>query len=780
MLCADAATRFVAPFGYRDLHVCKTFEKFISLLRQLSLRYFSIPFGQEGSLTTTTSLVTFWERLCHSRKMYGTHEESSTKDLELVMPELCSCFFQSRVNVNNSAKFDSLIQGDEDYENLVSTITNQSSSVASMTQMDVQQTFGLFADYVNQNVGPSVLSSPGSTAWLFFMAGAAVSHVLVAVDKEDVRPCSQFFTYCVDCANHRRMSGDGGMHPSLFGLFVEQSLLHFMQAVQRILIGSRTHDALTEIITNVFQTKSNLFQFVLSNTGHNVTRAVLGDRDEETAQVMSQSIDLIFDACRDMTPQVLAELHLNLPPVVELPLSQSLATYKLRSNLYRMLWLLHPHTPYHMNTLLEFLQPIERYMENTLNGSITNHLYVAGWLRDLRGVSLALRNDMAPFCDFAEWYCNQSGSFSSLLQNTNYQSPMVLTSFLRFLLALVDGSQSRYPLSQINNQSALGILVFKCVCSQIQTIVEATVTEEHIQQVTSGNNISDKAFDTMLKPLSLCITCLQYCVQGGFVPFGAMWVYQDETYDNTLLGLLRMVNVFPQRLFKDYSRVTQSILELLRVITDEQTYHPLAKLSAGELDSIISFVLFVCEDVDTDVTSLMAGMTFLSLIAGLIKEVKQVSLSPSLSHARSCTPPATPLIIPAYYASPDGRLSNTPGQDATPSHVDRTPRSLRQAREQLAQTLEPFRDLWIRLLSVAMNIITLQDRGMSISVSVVYPIFETHPPFWYAYLEQFIAGYPERKRAAVREAASALTNAGDTQSKFFSEIFSFRQQLRSL
>ncbi|EPY26149.1 hypothetical protein AGDE_11516 [Angomonas deanei] len=27
MLCADAATRFVAPFGYRDLHVCKTFEK---------------------------------------------------------------------------------------------------------------------------------------------------------------------------------------------------------------------------------------------------------------------------------------------------------------------------------------------------------------------------------------------------------------------------------------------------------------------------------------------------------------------------------------------------------------------------------------------------------------------------------------------------------------------------------------------------------------------------------------------------------------------------------
>ncbi|CCW71978.1 unnamed protein product, partial [Phytomonas sp. Hart1] len=89
-------------------------------------------------------------------------------------------------------------------------------------------------------------------------------------------------------------------------------------------------------------------------------------------------------------------------------------------------------------------------------------------------------------------------------------------------------------------------------------------------------------------------------------------------------------------------------------------------------------------------------------------------------------------------------------------------------------------DLWQRLLAAAMGIIVCQDRALSGCCSVIYPILETHPPFWYAFIENFVEGYPKHKHPAIREALSLLTNASESYEKFFFEVFTFRQMMRAL
>ncbi|CCW65196.1 unnamed protein product [Phytomonas sp. EM1] len=79
-----------------------------------------------------------------------------------------------------------------------------------------------------------------------------------------------------------------------------------------------------------------------------------------------------------------------------------------------------------------------------------------------------------------------------------------------------------------------------------------------------------------------------------------------------------------------------------------------------------------------------------------------------------------------------------------------------------------------------MGIIVCQDRALSGSCAVIYPILETHPPFWFEFVESFVSSYPKHKHQKIREALSLLTNASESYEKFFSEVFAFRQMMRAL
>lgn len=808
----EACYRLVSPFGYRDLHLSSAFQPFVSGVRSISLEVFRIPFGQPGSFTTATTLLNFWSRLATSRRTFSMSEESP-EDLELVAPELVRCFFESRMQSPSSSGGSSdthntdatvySMETDEDFEATLDSILSQTDAVGNLAVLDHARTMELLAEYVTRTLGASVLNSASATAWLFYTAAGLVRHVLSSVERPAVDACSLFFVFCVDCANHRRSSGGATMGSPLYSPFVERALLHFLTMTQSVLSSSRLHEELGTVVTNVFESRTALFQFILNNTGHNIMRGVNGSHDEESAQIIRESIELIRNACMDIPSTMLAELRLELPPVVELPLAQSRQTYKLRTNLYAMLWRLSSGgTAYSSDALLTFVQPVELCIQSTLGGGGGNDpLYTAGWMRDLRGVVLALRDSADGLSDVVEWVCDHASSFHECLNRPAAQSSMVIVSFLRFLEELVTQIGGRYTLPCCTAHNSCGLLLFRHVCTLMQSVIERSITDEHIQRVTSqgGGGMVDGAYEVMLKPLALSFSILRKCIQGGFVPLGAMYYYNDDTYDNMLLGMLRMVGVFPFVYFKEYSKVSFAVVNMLRTVTEEFAFRPLTKLDAGELEKVISFVVYLCEDVDTQTGTLLHGLSFLSFVAGLIREVKALStqaVSPALdarTHGMSGTPPPSPMQLPSFYASPSGRLSGTPGsiggrsgggggcgggggRSAGPS----PPRSTRLAREALARTLEPFSSLWERLISVAMNVIVCQDRALSVSCAVVYPIFETHPPFWFSFVEGFVGTYPERKQGTVREALSALSHAAESQDKFFSEVFTFRQAMRNL
>lgn len=112
---------------------------------------------------------------------------------------------------------------------------------------------------------------------------------------------------------------------------MERGILYLLTQIESILVGVHLSSATDSVVTNVFHSKKELFQFILSNVGHNLLRAVRDESDEEAALLIKSSIDVIREACRDISAHVLNELTFDLPPVTALPLSQSLRTYKLRT-----------------------------------------------------------------------------------------------------------------------------------------------------------------------------------------------------------------------------------------------------------------------------------------------------------------------------------------------------------------------------------------------------------------------------------------------------------------
>ena len=726
---ADCFLRFVSPFGYKDLSSVPAFDQWIQVAAQFTQNNFSVPFGQFNSFVTTTTLLNFWSRLTNSKRVYYCEEERR-KDLEVVVPPLCSTFFRNRTTPTDSLECE---------DDIAETIATQADSFPLMCLMDIGATMGLIVNHL-QCLGASVCSSPISLAWVLQLAGSCVRTVFQNIDDSHVDVCSVFLRFAVDCSTNRQSVS------SEYNEVVEGALLHFLTNVQLVFTGSRINGALTKIVTNVFQDRGQLFQFILQSVGHNIVRSdVTGD----TLTIVRQAIDLISEACRDVPPNVLKDVTFELPPVVQLPMSQTFATYKLRTNLFTALWQLKNFEAYTTEQFLQYIQQVEPLMLQTLQGVHNEPLFIAGWLRDLRGACRALCSTQSSFTDFVDWILDHANVFVYISQNcsTSYH---VAISLLRFTSELVTASRMGKVNLPTSCHSPSGVLLFKFVCNIIQTVLGVSITNDKILQVQQGVQV-DGAYQMMLKPLLLCMEAMRKCIHGDFVPFGAMTMYNDTSFDDTVSGLFRLLTVFPAFFFTQYKKVGFAAMDLLRSMTEGQVFTPLAAMSGDEVVALIHLTVTICNESETQTSTLLYGMSFLSFIASLIQLVKRAVQETS----------GTPSMRPAQPLKAQSRSSQ-------------------RIKDTIARAIAPHSSIWSLMISCAMGIITNQDRALSVASQTVYPIFEAEPSFWFEFTETFLQSYPEGKRGSVSDALGALANAAESQEKFFSEVFVFRNRIRAL
>lgn len=880
---AEACLRFVAPFGYRDLHASASFLQWATLVKDVTVSVLQRPwdggqssnseFGNGGGggnefcngggggslssdfITASTCFLNFWSRLSSSMGLFmrafedqlssssgkashltssyplagsdssscsnsnntnsstdqnssgnqdGAREKATARAVKELMAEVITAFCVSRISLNAT------IALTEDTSSLEGSILSQCESVTTLCALEPSRMLPQIASYLEQLGLPNLCTgSPSSVMWIFYLASCMVRWVLSNIEENNVPAEAHFLRVCVDCVKYRRAllsAMDAEKQcvsledmTSLFGPNVDAALLQFFTYVQLILCTDRVHPALLECIAIVFESQMNLNDFLITELMPNLLRGVSEGQsspNEVVVRLIKGSIDLIGEICSQMQSTDSSSINFYIPPVMDLPLSRSIHTYKLRTNLYHMLWGLRMPSEYCETAFYAFLAPIDSCMQQTFSGSATNPSYIAGWLRDLRGVARAVSEKNDAKADFSVWFCQRAPSLHSILDGPAGDSPLVITSFLRFVSELLMSKHSHYILDR-SAHSANGLLLFKVICGFIQQIVERCITDEKVQLVVSSNGPSDGAYTMMLKPLSLCMGLLRICVMENFVPFGAMWFYKDDTYDKTLLGLLRMLVVFPDRVFREYPKVSKEILRLLRGVGEEKVYHPLEKLSTEELQTVLLFAVNRCEDVMLPTDQLLHAVSFLTFIAEFIVDVKKLGSSRGNQHewggvglpdgengapttihnGGGSTPPPSPQPS-SYYL--DGMLSSASGTPGGRSSLAGISRPIRAVRKVIASRLQPIEGLWTNLVRVCMGIIVHQDRAVSASCAVVYPIFEAHPPFWYEFCEQFVLSYPMAKRAAVRDALAALTTSSTSSEYFFSEVFAFRLKMREL
>ncbi|EAN76359.1 uncharacterized protein TEOVI_000282900 [Trypanosoma equiperdum] len=759
---AEAFRRVVLSLGYRELRQVAVFEQWVTAFQSISVDVLSITFGQEGSFSTATAVMAFWVALTTSKRR--SYSEQCPQDIEVAVLPVLRAFLVARIHGADASGGDSFSLEDAD-GGLAEAVLAQSDAYANVCLLDPATYLGDFANYLNQQVGMSIFTSPLSTGWLFYIAGGVAWLVLFSMESSGIEPCSHVFAYARGCADHRRNHSG---NPALFSSFVERGMLHFLTNMQSVITGAR-HGNLSAVVTNVFQDRGQLFQFVLDNVGHNLLR---GPDSLDAVDIIRSSADVIVEACREAPPQLLRELSLELPPTSDLPLAQSEQTYKLRTNITKALWFVRSTGSYTRERMESYLSNVDFSMQRTVNNEVNSPSFIAGWVRDLRGACQALKEDQLSSLDFIDWFLSRYSVFVTIV-DTAGDSPIVVTALMRFLCELVTpGKYGRLHISSSSN-SAVGLMLFKHLCDLVEKVEKRTFSIDHLMALSSLSG----SYNKVLKPWMLAMDIMKRCMEGSFVPFGAMLYYNDDTFERTTVDLLRKLALVGTNVFKEHGKFTVVAVDLLRLLVEENLYFCLRGLTGDELVGLINAVITVCEDVDTQSGVLVHGLGFLTFISGLVQEVRAIALSPSLRPTDTHGPDQSP----APFTQPFGssRLSS-PMPPVQQSIVSRPPRLATEVREHLARLLAPHDSVWQRLLSTAMNIIVFQDRAVNSSCAVVHHIFEAHPPFWFNYVEQLIMSFPEGKHATLREAFSVLTNAAETREKFFSEVFTLRQVLRRL
>lgn len=724
---AEAIARFIPPHSYKDLISCRCAAAWFSFVAEFTLTVFGIPFGQGGSFATTSTLMAFWSRMVSSKKLNIEPSELSL-DIETFLPTLVQTFIKNRISIP-----------DEDLdEDALDSIQQQSDQFPSLLTLCLGPCVTQFTREITECGAERICSAPSTLMWLCYLAGSLVRLHFPNVSDE-LGPCYiDFLNAVLTCLSQYEQSSSRGMDGN-----VERSVVHFLDALQHVFASVRLTGNLAKIIEGTFQEKIKMFQFILNAVGANMLSTTL------QPQVIGLSIDLIVNSCRDLPSAHLQQLTLNLPPLAELPLANHERTYKLRTKLVTALYVVKMYDIFRPAVLLEFLAPFDSAMQQIATalqpGSSVSPptLFVAGWLRDLRGVCIATGSSETSFSEFLDWILERQEVFLAVAKAV--RGPALLSSFMKFLLQLVSPpphhSKVQVPGSHHN---PAGIYLFQFVATMAQSVLSGLEGPT----LTTGTDLPIELYPTALKPLAVAMDICRRCVTGEFCPFGAMQLYGDTKFEDTVVGIIRMLRVYPADVFRQFPKVHLAFNALLRAIIEHKVYVPLTHMTYEELLFVIDYAMQSAENVDEKSMVLSGSLTVLSFFASIFGDIRRQRNGLS-----------------------------TMGSPSSPS------RALRCSVEVIAKTMsEGGADdsIFQRIVVAAMSVVNLQDRCLSNASSCVFPIFEADPQMWEQYSQHLVASHPAEKQEKVSALLRELGSGVTTADKFFTNIISFRMGMRGI
>uniref|UniRef100_A0A7S1MEX9 Uncharacterized protein n=1 Tax=Neobodo designis TaxID=312471 RepID=A0A7S1MEX9_NEODS len=717
---AEAIARFTPPHGYRDLIKCASAQQFFTFAANFSMTMFNIPFGDGNSFSTTTTLMQFWSRAVGSKRLALSDEEAPGQDIETFIPSMVSAFVKTRIT---EADFDV----DED---AIHSINTQSDLLPGILKLCPEQCLQLILTDAS-SIGEARIAACNSTMiWVCYLVGGLVRHWFGSVTEELAPAAAALLNFASACVNAYQQASNRSDSS------VENAVVYFLMELQHTFASARISAGLQKVVDEVFQNKTNLFQFIIQSVGSNMLSTVL-----EPATIRN-SIEVIVDACKELPHEQLSQLTLDLPPTETLPLSQHVDTFRLRTQLTKALYTVRVGSPATHETFCRFMQPLEANMRS----GNTDPLFVAGWLRDLRGVAAVASSLQNSNAELLDWLMERDELMSSLSSNPGLP-PIIVNSFNKFLLQLV---QPNYPSSRVNippmAHSAAGIHLFQFVSSHLQNLITNSVMRSNVlQALQAGQPDSNDTWHAALKPIQVSMEIVRRCVAGEFCPFGAMMLYGDNRFDVLFCGIISVIRTIPSEYYKQFGKLSASLQYLLRTINEVGLLSPFAALPVEDLLALIARSLEVVSDADEKATVTSHALNFLSLIGSLYPDVVRIRTN-----------------------APDPHHRNSPS------------RSGLRYRDEIARKLADQESLFDDLVIAAMNVVTTQDRGLSPAASTVFPIFETDPGKWQQYRGHLIGQYAPAKQAKVLELLDNLGGNVASSDTFFSNLVTFRMGIRML
>ncbi|XP_061393190.1 ran-binding protein 16 [Musca vetustissima] len=183
---------------------------------------------------------------------------------------------------------------------------------------------------------------------------------------------------------------------------------------------------------------------------------------------------------------------------------------------------------------------------------------IIGLARDLRGLAQPLTSRV-PYTMLFEWLY-YSDYLPMLIRAVELwaHDPAVTTPVLKLFAELVHCRTQRL---QGNVSSPIGILLFreasKLICIYGNRILHLDVPR-------------DQQYPMRLKGISVCFTILKNALGGNYVNFGVFKLYGDDTLDNVLNIVAKMIMSIQQNDLLEYPKLASSYFNLLNCLSPEQ------------------------------------------------------------------------------------------------------------------------------------------------------------------------------------------------------------------
>ena len=737
---ADTLNHMTPAFAYRDLVACVSFNQWINIIACFTLSNFKIQYGEEGSFHTTCTILSFWNRMINSKKSYHAgaaliysdeSKKDETIDIEQYFPTLVSTFLYSRLSPNTN------LEATQDQDSIEILIAQSMHFHAFFIASPNECLLALIqsVEYIGTQ---SIASNPSSYTWFMHILSQIIQQVLIHSFSKHYSVSVSILKLAIQCIQlkHSAMSSTSEQE--------EVAILQFLKVVQNVFCVAYASEVTKKMRDEVFGNHAGVFQFILTMVGHHMVQT-----STSVTHVVNDAIVLIAEAARYAPEEAKKTLVFNIPPIVNLPLSQSRDTYKLRTQLYFALYSLKSCNFSHQ-TFINFMSPIEELMkasEQGLEGAL-EPLFIGGWLRDLGGVVKAVADETHEFVLLIDWVVERKEFFLAL-SKLPQADPIIISSLLRFIELIVTPSFNDTLKIPSSSYSPCGLILFKFIAEVIETLAINNVTPDKISAIqaqlaqsvaSESTGLNTHLYGSVVKPLIMCSSIIRLCLMAQICPFGIMAYYNDNTFDKLIVGLLQLWSAFPVQLFLQYKNASEFFTLLLKCLIEGQLLAPFTLISTGDIESIIYICLHLVSDTETKSPTLLNALHLIECVAELYKSSMELKAN-------------------------------------TPQGVSQT-----AIKSKLAVTLSKCNpNIWWNILMQSMTVLLSQDRYSSTLSTIVHSLVRDNPScsLWSEYKAELCKQYPDKKKHQVVKYIEQFEEKFDTAT-FSDGLSEFKYQMKDL